>query len=84
MTRRTRSTPEVNFVFEATASKLVSPFLKQEWWRMRKKCEEQVEDCPICTDSICCAKVMCLMTCGHHVCCECYMRMEERCPVCRK
>ena len=91
MPRRGRSVNEEP-VLELDGRELESMFkervvglhLKNKFFEYATKSGEQF-NCPCCLNDIKQPEAFCLLTCGHHTCCSCWLYMNEvkRCPVCR-
>ena len=63
----------------------VSEKLSKEFYRMKKKLEEEIDPCPICLESVDCPRCFTLLPCSHHLCAHCYIRLtgDKACPLCR-
>lgn len=64
--------------------RIVGMHLKNKYFDYATKSGEQF-NCPICLNDIKQCEAFCLLVCGHHTCCSCWLYMKEvkLCPVCR-
>ena len=75
---------EVHLLFECD-NQPVSEYLKKELWRLKLLANEDIGECPVCTEPLTCQKCTLLLSCGHLICVTCWMKLAEpKCPVCRR
>ena len=91
---RSRESPDDN-VIDINLSELmnhmsqknlpVSGKLSLDYYRLKKKLNEEIDVCPICLESVDCPRCFTLLPCSHHLCGHCYIRLtgDKSCPLCR-
>jgi hypothetical protein len=73
---------DANFDEVKPPNRMVSDFLKNNYWDMLKAQNKSVE-CAICLEQIDCKKCFCILSCGHFYDIGCIIKCKGKCPTCR-